>query len=172
MKRGEKVLIIGIGGLGLLAVQIAKHFGAEIYALDIKPTSRALAKKFGAIEAFSHEQLDAQLAEGFTVDVVIDFVASNSSKCSRLKSVLEIMGCAGFGSAFASVQNNVLEDDFSHGGRIVEVGLSDETFAINSAQFLTTNVSGKLYPRYSLYLELTVASRIQFSSHSTAALRI
>ena len=143
VKRGEKVLIIGIGGLGLLAVQIAKHFGAEVYALDIRPTSRALAKKFGAKEAFSHEQLDAQLADGFTVDVVIDFVATNSSKCFQLRSALEITGCAGFGSAFAAVQNNVLEDDFSHGGRIVEVGASDETFAVSSAQFLTTNVSGK-----------------------------
>ena len=89
MKRGEKVLIIGIGGLGLLAVQIAKHFGAEVYALDIKPTSRALAKKFGAREAFSHEQLDARIADGFTVDVVIDFVATNSSRCSQFELALE-----------------------------------------------------------------------------------
>jgi propanol-preferring alcohol dehydrogenase len=50
-----------------------------VYALDIKPTSRALAKKFGAVEAFDLEELDAQTAKGFTVDIVIDFVATSTS---------------------------------------------------------------------------------------------
>ncbi|EIN09609.1 GroES-like protein [Punctularia strigosozonata HHB-11173 SS5] len=34
---GQTVLIFGIGGLGVNAVQIAKYFGAKVYAVDIRP---------------------------------------------------------------------------------------------------------------------------------------
>jgi propanol-preferring alcohol dehydrogenase len=86
---GQRVLIVGIGGVGLLALQIAVHFGAKVWAVDIKPTSRQLAKESGAVEAWDLETLDAQLAKGFTVDVGVDFVSS--STCERL-SILAFIG--------------------------------------------------------------------------------
>ncbi|KAK6977898.1 chaperonin 10-like protein [Favolaschia claudopus] len=43
VKPGDKVLIFGIGGLGHLAVQYAKHLGAIVYACDFKPAARELA---------------------------------------------------------------------------------------------------------------------------------
>jgi propanol-preferring alcohol dehydrogenase len=50
-----------------------------VWAVDIKPSSRKLAKEFGAVEAFDLEELDAQIAKGFTVDLAVDFVATNTS---------------------------------------------------------------------------------------------
>ena len=69
----------GVGGVGLLALQIAVHFGAQVYAVDSRRSSRELARKFGAKEAFNLDELDAKLAKGFTVDCVLDFVASDAS---------------------------------------------------------------------------------------------
>ena len=73
-------MITGIGGLGLLAVQMAVYLGAEVYAVDMRPSSRELALKFGAKAAFDLPQLDAELAKGFTVDCAVDFVSTDTSK--------------------------------------------------------------------------------------------
>lgn len=79
-------MITGIGGLGLLAVQFAVFLGAEVFAVDMRRSSRELALKFGAKQAFDLPQLDAELAKGFTVDCAIDFVSTDTSKhlCVRL----------------------------------------------------------------------------------------
>ena len=45
VKKGDRVLITGIGGLGLLAVQFAVFLGAEVYAVDMRRSSRELALK-------------------------------------------------------------------------------------------------------------------------------
>ena len=74
------MLITGIGGLGLIAVQLAVYLGAEVYAVDIRPSSRELARRFGARAAFDLVDLDAALAKGFKVDCAIDFVSSDTSR--------------------------------------------------------------------------------------------
>lgn len=45
---GQRVAIFGIGGLGHLAVQIAKAFGAEVIAVDITDEKLELARSLGA----------------------------------------------------------------------------------------------------------------------------
>ncbi|KAH9947276.1 GroES-like protein [Amylocystis lapponica] len=125
VKKGEKVLVIGIGGLGHLAIQIAKHFGAEVYALDIRPSSRALAVDLGATEAFDLEELSTRTAKGFTVDVVVDFVSTNVS----------------FSAGVSAVQNKIITTDLAGGGRIVLVGISDENLVVNALQFISSGIA-------------------------------
>lgn len=49
----KSVLITGTGIIGLMAVTVAKAAGASrIFATDVNPKRRALAKKLGAVEAF------------------------------------------------------------------------------------------------------------------------
>jgi propanol-preferring alcohol dehydrogenase len=48
IKQGERVAIFGVGGLGHLAVQIAKTRGAEVIAVDITDDKLDLAKRNGA----------------------------------------------------------------------------------------------------------------------------
>jgi threonine 3-dehydrogenase len=49
----KSVLITGTGIIGLMAVTVAKAAGASrIFATDMDPKRRALAKKLGAVEAF------------------------------------------------------------------------------------------------------------------------
>lgn len=48
LQAGMSVLIYGLGGLGLHAVQIAKLFGARVWAVDTRPEALEMAKNFGA----------------------------------------------------------------------------------------------------------------------------
>jgi propanol-preferring alcohol dehydrogenase len=50
LKPGETAAIIGVGGLGMSAVQLARYFGAlDVYAVDIREESLRLAASYGAI---------------------------------------------------------------------------------------------------------------------------
>jgi propanol-preferring alcohol dehydrogenase len=49
LQSGESVAVLGFGGLGVSAAQIARAFGAsELYAVDVVPEKLELAKSFGA----------------------------------------------------------------------------------------------------------------------------
>uniref|UniRef100_A0A060T2K2 ARAD1C32934p n=1 Tax=Blastobotrys adeninivorans TaxID=409370 RepID=A0A060T2K2_BLAAD len=79
VKRGgigpdTRVLIIGLGGLGMNGLQIASHFGAKVIATDLDTSKLAIAKQFGAQETF--EQLPE---EPLFVDVVLDFVGTKET---------------------------------------------------------------------------------------------
>lgn len=45
---GQRVAVFGIGGLGHLAVQVARAFAAEVIALDVSDDKLALARELGA----------------------------------------------------------------------------------------------------------------------------
>jgi len=49
---GQRVAVFGVGGLGHLAVQMAKAFGAEVLALDVSDDKLALARELGAAQTF------------------------------------------------------------------------------------------------------------------------
>ncbi len=48
VRAGQRVAVFGAGGLGHLAIQIARHAGADVVAVDPSPSRRALAEAVGA----------------------------------------------------------------------------------------------------------------------------
>jgi propanol-preferring alcohol dehydrogenase len=48
IKPGQRIAVFGVGGLGHLAVQIAKCFGAEVIAIDIADDKLEFARRLGA----------------------------------------------------------------------------------------------------------------------------
>ncbi|EHR70874.1 Zn-dependent alcohol dehydrogenase [Burkholderiales bacterium JOSHI_001] len=50
---GQRVAVVGVGGLGHLALQIARARGAEVIALDVADDKLAAAKALGAAHAFN-----------------------------------------------------------------------------------------------------------------------
>ncbi|MCU1532866.1 MAG: molecular chaperone GroES [Arthrobacter sp.] len=70
VRLGEKVGIIGLGGLGLNAVTIAAIAGARVYGCNRSPAKREEALKVGAHEVYA----DAGELAGMDLDCVIDFV--------------------------------------------------------------------------------------------------
>lgn len=78
---GEKVLINGAGGsIGAHAVQIAKHFGAEVTAID-SPVKEPLLRRIG-VDHFIDYTTDDFSKSDRTYDVVFNMVAGSSySNC-------------------------------------------------------------------------------------------
>lgn len=80
VRPGETVLVIGIGGVGRSAVQIATAMGALVIAVDSKPSALEAAKRLGAIAVVNSDGLDpADIASrvkdangGLGVEVAID----------------------------------------------------------------------------------------------------
>ena len=56
--RGQTLAVVGVGGLGHLAVQIGREMGAEVTAIDISEEKLALAKTFGAAATLSASAAD------------------------------------------------------------------------------------------------------------------
>lgn len=77
-----RILILGLGGLGLNAVMIAKHFGATVTGFDPKDSAREAAKEAGADEV-----LEKFPPRSMNFDVVADFVGYKQSFAMAQKHV-------------------------------------------------------------------------------------
>ncbi len=101
---GRHALVIGLGGLGLIAVQILKALsGATIIATDTKPEAMAEAEKLGAITvpggAGQVEKI-RKLTNGRGVDAAFDFVGitptiNTAMSSMALRGRCTVVGIAG-----------------------------------------------------------------------------
>lgn len=90
IKVGEDIAILGVGGLGIHAVQIAKAAGTRVIGIDIASRKLELARKYGADATFDAKEEGMSenvrsLTGGKGVDAVIDFVGSPESIPTALK---------------------------------------------------------------------------------------
>jgi propanol-preferring alcohol dehydrogenase len=82
---GENLVIIGAGGLGLMAVQIAKAItNATIIVMDVDDKKLIEAKKFGAdltLNSISSDPIKTvkDMTNGKGCEVLVDFVNSNKT---------------------------------------------------------------------------------------------
>lgn len=110
-KEGTKLGIIGIGGLGQFALQMALIKGCEVVVTDVSPEARALAKELGAHKVYESIE-DMKEAE---CDVIVDF--------------------AGFGSTTAQAVEAVKRE-----GTVVIVGMGKLESNINTYEMITKEV--------------------------------
>ncbi|HZS41831.1 MAG TPA: alcohol dehydrogenase catalytic domain-containing protein [Polyangia bacterium] len=106
-KPGERVAVLGLGGLGHLALQFAHALGLETFALTAQENKRAELKSMGADEVLiSGDDPGAALTRAGGADVIL----------STTNSARQIA------SAFGALRLN---------GRLINMGLSDGAIAID-----------------------------------------
>jgi len=87
---GSTTAIIGVGGVGHIALQIVRALGSgRIVAIDTDERRRALARELGADEVLG-EQADVvdavrEATNGAGADVVIDYVATDATHAAGLE---------------------------------------------------------------------------------------
>jgi D-arabinose 1-dehydrogenase-like Zn-dependent alcohol dehydrogenase len=108
--RGEAVCVLGFGGLGVSAVQLAGLLEAgHVFVVDRVPAKLEAAAGFGAQAVPAQGDLTQALhaaTNGRGVDVVLDFVGHGATTRAAL-------------------------DALAHGGRLVSVALSSEPFTLD-----------------------------------------
>lgn len=101
---GKFALVIGLGGLGLVAVQILRALtGATVIATDMKEDAMAEAEKLGAVTVPGGEDQVARIREitgGRGVDAAFDFVGVTPTIDTAMASMavqgrLTVVGIAG-----------------------------------------------------------------------------
>jgi propanol-preferring alcohol dehydrogenase len=133
---GDVVVILGAGGVGLSAVQIAKAQGARVVAVDTKEEARKAALEAGADSAMSPEEA----GEVRDADVVVDFVGR--------RTTLELgRSLLGVGGRFVSVAGgsepiSMTANDIMEGGRAY-LGSFSTTIA-DLARVIALAEAGKL----------------------------
>lgn len=71
---GQRVGVAGIGGLGHMAVQVAKAMGAEVVALTRSPGKAEAARELGADHVIVTSDEDQMAREAMTLDALVDTI--------------------------------------------------------------------------------------------------
>jgi len=92
LRRGETVLINGVGGLGSSAIQLAKNFGAKVLAVDVVDDKLQMARRLGAVAAINaktEKVVDKvkELTNGRGVDVALELVGRSVSMQNAIASL-------------------------------------------------------------------------------------
>ena len=104
---GKKVGILGIGGLGHLAIRIAKAMGAHVVVFTTSPSKVEDAKRLSADEAVLSSDKDLMKSYYRKLDIIIDTVSAKHDVNSYL---------------------NLLRPD----GSVILVGLPPESLEVNA----------------------------------------
>jgi 2-desacetyl-2-hydroxyethyl bacteriochlorophyllide A dehydrogenase len=121
LRIGETIVIYGIGGLGMSAVQIAKLCGAHVIAVDIRDEKLRLAQKLGADATINSKkenlsQKIRKLTDGEGADLSIELVG--------LPETI-----------------NQAIDSIKKGGRAILVGFSSQNVSINPNDVIVRNIA-------------------------------
>ena len=76
---GKKVGIVGLGGLGHMALKFAHSFGAHVVQFTTSPHKKADAIRLGADEVVVSTDAAAMKAQGRSFDFIIDAVSADHS---------------------------------------------------------------------------------------------
>ncbi len=83
VKKGMKVGIIGIGGLGSIGARVAVLSGAEVYAATRSPAAQAEALKLGCKAVYS----TIGEAAKHDLDVIVDFAGAGTTTSDAIEAV-------------------------------------------------------------------------------------
>ena len=74
--KGHRVGVVGLGGLGHMAIKLAHAFGAHVVLFTTSESKRADALRLGADEVVMSSDVDAMAAQSNRLDFIINTVAA------------------------------------------------------------------------------------------------
>lgn len=125
LRLGQTAVVDGIGGVGILAVQAARHAGARVIAVADSPEKREFALAHGARDGVvvaqpeEYEDLPAKVAEltgGRGADVFFELVGTTASMTAGIRCLAK-------------------------GGRFVATGYTDQPLNIHPIEFILSETS-------------------------------
>ena len=87
VSKGQKVGVVGLGGLGHMAVKLANAFGAEVVLFTTSPGKTADAKRLGAHEVVLSRDEEAMKRRVSSFDFILDTVGAKHD----LNAYLELL---------------------------------------------------------------------------------
>jgi 2-desacetyl-2-hydroxyethyl bacteriochlorophyllide A dehydrogenase len=114
---GDRVAILGVGGLGHLGLQFSRAMGFETIAIN-----RGTAKKEDALKLGAHHYVDAN--------------GDVSEALNQLGGVAVVLATAGSSKAMAATVGGLLPQ-----GELVTIGVTPEPLGISPLQLINTELS-------------------------------
>ena len=112
IKKGDNLLIIGAGPIGLFALVKAKAMGARVMVADLLDNRLALAKEYGASKTVNTKNEDIiKAAEEFTNGNMFDVCVE---ACGSNITFLNCIDCAATGANIILIGNGKKETTFLH----------------------------------------------------------
>lgn len=74
---GQKVGVVGLGGLGHMGVKIAAAMGADVYVFSTSPNKREDARRLGAKDLIVSSDTDEMAKHGDSFDFILNTVAAS-----------------------------------------------------------------------------------------------
>jgi len=158
LRSGELAVVVGLGGVGTFAAEVAAERGAAVVGLDVDPRRREAALKVGVRVA-----LDPREISGKELRARIAAFARESGAPATGWTILECSGTpAGQQSAFGLLV---------HGATLMVVGFTLETVSLRLSNLMAFDARAlgnwgcapELYPEI---LEKVLAGRIEVASHA------
>jgi alcohol dehydrogenase, propanol-preferring len=125
LRLGQTAIVDGIGGVGILVVQAARHAGARVIAVADSAEKRQFALEHGATdgiviaEASDYESLPGQVREltgGRGADVFFELVGTSESMTAGIRSLAKA-------------------------GRFVSTGYTDQMLTVHPIEFILSETS-------------------------------
>jgi acyl transferase domain-containing protein/aryl carrier-like protein len=151
LRKGERILIhAAAGGVGLAAIQIAQHIGAEVFATAGSHEKRELLRSLGVRWVMDSRSLDfadeiMEITGGAGVDVVL-----NSLTGEAIPKSLSVLGAYG---RFLEIGKRDIYQNSKLGLRPFRNNLSYSAIDISRLCFRTPEVAGKFFRELMNYFE-------------------
>jgi 6-hydroxycyclohex-1-ene-1-carbonyl-CoA dehydrogenase len=153
---GDVAIVIGVGGVGGYAVQIANAFGASVVAIDVDPAKLELMSKYGAALT-----LNAREVTGRDLKKAIEAHAkANGLRTTRWK----IFECSGSGAGQTNAYSLI-----NHGATLAVVGFTMDKVEVRLSNLMAFHARalgnwGCLPEYYPPALELVLDGRINLAN--------
>ncbi len=153
---GDVAIVIGVGGVGGYAVQIANAFGASVVAIDVDPAKLELMSKYGAALT-----LNAREVTGRELKKAIEAHAkANGLRTTRWK----IFECSGSGAGQTNAYSLI-----NHGATLAVVGFTMDKVEVRLSNLMAFHARalgnwGCLPEYYPAALDLVLDGRINLAN--------